>query len=206
MLECVRIESGATLFSERKLTMPTETRKYEFTGETKEFYGRTLHRIRALAPIASLSIMPGDTGGWIEAESNLTHAGAAWVAGEAIVCGKATIEGGTFRGGTFWGGTFRGGTFEGGTFRGGTFRGGTYQFVLMAQRTDGYVFTFNPDPRGPMVAAGCHYFTFPDAREHWKATRGGTQLGDESLQLLEHLEKMARLTGVWDCVEKEAKQ
>jgi hypothetical protein len=33
------------------------------------------------------------------------------------------------------------------------------------------------------------------AREHWIKTRGGTPLGDESLALVDHLERMARIQG-----------
>ena len=38
-------------------------KKYEFTGETKEVFGRTLHRIKRLSD--------GLVGGWIESEDNL---------------------------------------------------------------------------------------------------------------------------------------
>lgn len=50
-------------------------RKYEFTGETQERYGRTLHRIQRLAD--------GQVGGWIEREENLSHESTAWVSGSA---------------------------------------------------------------------------------------------------------------------------
>lgn len=58
--------------------------KYEFTGETEQFSGRTLHRIRAIVEIASLDIAVGQLGGWIEKTDNLAQvSGDAWVYGDA---------------------------------------------------------------------------------------------------------------------------
>ena len=69
-----------------------ETKKYEFTGETKEFCGRTLHRIRAL--ISFSIVAKGELGGWIEKEENLSHVyGNAWVYGNARVYGNAQVSG-----------------------------------------------------------------------------------------------------------------
>ena len=66
-------------------------KKYEFTGETKVWLGRTLHRIRALVAFGDVEV--GDLGGWIEKEENLAQEGEAWVYGEAQVCGKAQVFG-----------------------------------------------------------------------------------------------------------------
>ena len=52
-------------------------KKYEFTGETKEWCGHTLHRIRAIVDIAYAKA--GEIGGWIESESNLSEYGEAEV-------------------------------------------------------------------------------------------------------------------------------
>lgn len=60
-------------------------KKYEFTGETKEFLGHTLHRIRAVIDFGD--VKAGDLGGWIEKEENLSHEGNAWVCGNAEVWG-----------------------------------------------------------------------------------------------------------------------
>jgi carbonic anhydrase/acetyltransferase-like protein (isoleucine patch superfamily) len=69
------------------------TRKYEFTGETKQWFGRTLHRVRAVATIASIGVSVGDVGGWIETEGNLSRDGNAWVYGNAHVSGDARVYG-----------------------------------------------------------------------------------------------------------------
>ena len=70
-------------------------KKFEFTGETKVVFGKTLYRIRALVKIETeyLNVNPGDLGGWIEKEENLSHNGNAWVYGDARVYGDAWVYG-----------------------------------------------------------------------------------------------------------------
>ena len=65
--------------------------KYEFTGEVKICFGRTLHQIRA--KISFGNIAKGDIGGWIESEKNLSQDGNAWVSGDARVFGDAWVSG-----------------------------------------------------------------------------------------------------------------
>lgn len=74
--------------------MPKVQRKYEFTGETKEFSGHTLHRIRAVRDFDTefCHVKVGDLGGWIESEKNLDHDYTAWVADEAMVFEKALVS------------------------------------------------------------------------------------------------------------------
>ena len=67
-------------------------KKYELTDETKIFFDRTLHRIKALRDIGE-DVKTGDLGGWIEKESNLSHDGDAWVYGNAKVYGNAQVYG-----------------------------------------------------------------------------------------------------------------
>lgn len=69
------------------------TRKYEFTGLTREFDGRTLHQIRAARPLELSGVEVGEVGGWIEQESNLSHAGDCWVYPEAYIMENAVVEG-----------------------------------------------------------------------------------------------------------------
>ena len=64
---------------------------YEFTGETKEVLGATLHRIRATCDLPHFGVKAGDEGGWIEHTGNLS--GKAWVATEAKVFGGAEVYG-----------------------------------------------------------------------------------------------------------------
>ena len=66
-------------------------RKYEFTGETKVFLNKTLHRIRAVVDFGT--VHAGDVGGWIEKEEDLNHCGDAWIYGDAWVGGDAKVYG-----------------------------------------------------------------------------------------------------------------
>ena len=61
-------------------------KKYKFTGETKEWCGHILHRIRAIVDIAYAKA--GAVGGWIESESNLSENGNAWVYGDGSGSGN----------------------------------------------------------------------------------------------------------------------
>ena len=70
------------------------TKKYEFTGETKEVYGITLRRIRRLSD--------SFVGGWIEKEENLSHEGNCWVSGDAWVFGNARVTGNARVSGNAW--------------------------------------------------------------------------------------------------------
>ena len=65
-------------------------KKYEFTGETINFMGRTLHRIKACRDFGSAKA--GDIGGFIEKEENLSHCGNAWVFEDAKVFEDALIK------------------------------------------------------------------------------------------------------------------
>lgn len=74
-------------------------KKYEFTGETRKFRGRTLHRIRLLRDITSYyhgvvvgGFKAGSLGGWIESEKNLSQEGECWVFNEGIVYQDAVVK------------------------------------------------------------------------------------------------------------------
>ena len=60
-------------------------KKYEFTGETKEFNGVVLQRIRRISDQL--------LGGWIEQEENLSQKGDCFVYGNASVYGDASVFG-----------------------------------------------------------------------------------------------------------------
>ena len=74
-------------------------KKYELTNKTiVNADGHTLHRIRSLAMSISirnfsLAVAPGDLGGFIESEDNLSHEGDCWVFDEAQVYGNARMSG-----------------------------------------------------------------------------------------------------------------
>ena len=72
-------------------------KKYEFTKETINVFGKTLHRIRAARDFSN--VRAGDFGGFIESESNLSHDDDAWVYGDAQVYGNARVSGNAWVGG-----------------------------------------------------------------------------------------------------------
>jgi hypothetical protein len=68
-------------------------RKYELLEQdTIELDGTTLYRIRAVADVGSF-VKPGDLGGFVASEANLSHIDDAWVFGNARVSGKARVSG-----------------------------------------------------------------------------------------------------------------
>ena len=53
-----------------------------------------------------------------------------------------------------------------------------------ATRSDGYEFFLWHCEEGFYIKAGCRFFTLEEGRKHWKATRYGTPLGDETQDIL----------------------
>jgi hypothetical protein len=53
-----------------------------------------------------------------------------------------------------------------------------------ATRSDGYEFFLWHCEDGFYIKAGCRFFTLEEGRKHWKATRAGTPLGDETQDIL----------------------
>ena len=64
---------------------------------------------------------------------------------------------------------------------------GARGIVDAGSRSDGYRFIGVITEAGVIIKAGCRYFSPEDAREHWGATRPGTQLGRESVALVFHI-------------------
>ena len=53
-----------------------------------------------------------------------------------------------------------------------------------ATRSDGYEFFLWHCKEGFFVGAGCRFMDMKEARKHWAETRGGTPLGDETMDIL----------------------
>lgn len=80
--------------------MTTETsitrRKYRLTDRALTWRGHTLFRIEALQGFQTGLldfVRAGELGGWVENESNLSHAGLAWIADEAKAYQSARVQG-----------------------------------------------------------------------------------------------------------------
>jgi carbonic anhydrase/acetyltransferase-like protein (isoleucine patch superfamily) len=70
--------------------------KYKLTDQTIQLGNKTLYRIEALKKFViadGSTIRPGDVGGYIENEKNLSQEGNAWVYSGAWVFGKAEVYG-----------------------------------------------------------------------------------------------------------------
>lgn len=63
--------------------------------------------------------------------------------------------------------------------------------VVGPVRSDGYQFVMGASRS---IHAGCRVMvSLAEAREHWSTTRGGTKLGDETMLILDYLERMASI-------------
>ena len=81
----------------------------------------------------------------------------------------------------------RGANLRGANLQGAHLQGATKSLggpVRRAARADGYEFFLWPTDAGWRVKAGCRFFDMDEAWRHWEGTRGGTALGDESLDIL----------------------
>ena len=115
--------------------------KYEFTAETKLYFGITLKRIRATAAIEKFDVAAGDLGGWIEDEKNLDQYGDAWVSGDAWVFGNARVYGNAQVCGDVWGKSPL------------YIQGTKYAFYMAAANK---------------VGCGCQVFTFAGWHKFWR--------------------------------------
>jgi hypothetical protein len=73
--------------------------------------------------------------------------------------------------------------------------GGT-NLVDAGQRSDGYRFIGWVKNGVLQIRAGCHDLSIIEARKHWAKTRGRTQLGDETMVILDHIERVAKIRGL----------
>ena len=71
-------------------TTNTENKKYILTGETIDYRGHKLYRIKAIKSFNG--IRKGSLGGWIESEDNLSQEGDCWILHEAKVFRKAKVS------------------------------------------------------------------------------------------------------------------
>ena len=119
--------------------------------------------------------------------------------------GGAYLRGAYLRGADFRGAYLRGADLRGADLRGAHLRGaylrGAYlgeQWVIQGPaRSDGYFFFLQhlKDDKEPMIRAGCHNLSLPDAMKHWEETRGGTPLGAETFAIIDCMVQLATIRG-----------
>ena len=93
----------------------------------------------------------------------------------------AVLTGAVLHGAVLHGAVLRGADLTGADLTGATVKG----LLRRATRADGYEFTLWDCQGGFFISAGCRWFTMAEARQHWTATRAGTPLGYESLDILD---------------------
>jgi bifunctional N-acetylglucosamine-1-phosphate-uridyltransferase/glucosamine-1-phosphate-acetyltransferase GlmU-like protein len=76
------------------------SKKYILTQDTISHSGKILHKIKALKDFGD--IKAGELGGYIEAESNLSHDGNCWVYSNAQVYGDAIVSDNAIVAGNAW--------------------------------------------------------------------------------------------------------
>ena len=105
------------------------------------------------------------------------------------------IDGETLAGANLYGANLYGADLCGADLRSADLCGAS--IILGGHRSDGYFFTaIQSSARNEIIIhAGCRRFTPAEARAHWAATRAGTQLGKESLAIVDHLERLAKIRG-----------
>ena len=149
-------------------------RKYELTDETKEVFGKTLHRIRALKAFGDVEA--GELGGWIEREENLSQEGLCWVSGNGQVFGDARVSGDA----TVYGDMAIQRTRD------------YLTFGPAGSRND--ITTFGSDANGSvLVCCGCFYGTLEEFARKVEKTHGDNQFGKEYRAAIE-LAKVRFLT------------
>ena len=107
-----------------------------------------------------------------------------WLRGEG---GKRAYLEGANLGGAYLEGAY----LEGAYLRGANLEGAKINndktaigILRRATRSDGWEFFLWHCEDGFYIKAGCRFFTMEEGRKHWKATRAGTPLGDETMDIL----------------------
>lgn len=192
-------------------------RKYEFTGNTRG----SLKRIRRISDgalggwiesecnlshegqcwVSDNALVFGDA--WVsdnaEVSRNAQVSGDAWVFGNAQVSGDARVAGNAW---VFGDAQVAGDAWVAGNAQvfGDAQVAGNARItsvVKMVSRSDRYTFTVFPCADGVWrLTAGCWFFTMDEAWKHWETTRAGTDLGEETFDILvmfeHHIERETR--------------
>jgi hypothetical protein len=98
----------------------------------------------------------------------------------------AYLTGAYLRGANLIGAYLEGANLEGANLEGAKINNGKIAIGILrrATRADGWEFFLWHCEDGFYIKAGCRFFTMEEGHKHWKATRAGTPLGDESLDIL----------------------
>ena len=115
----------------------------------------------------------------------------------------ASLDGASLVGARLDGARLVGASLDGARLDGANFDK-NQKFIAGGARSDGWYFHLtNFGDEGWRIKAGCRNLTLAKARKHWQDTRGGTPLGDETMLILDHMERLAALRG-WDLSEAKS--
>lgn len=149
-------------------------KKYELTSETKDVFGTTLYRIRALISFGFVNA--GEVGGWIEKKSNLAQEGNAWVYDDAMVYGDARVSGNAMVSGNA---RVSGNTMVSGNARvyddAEVLRPDHLLTVGAIGSRDGFTTFFRTKDKKIKVVCGCFYGTIAEFAEKVKQTHGDSK-------------------------------
>jgi hypothetical protein len=103
----------------------------------------------------------------------------------------ANLQDADLRGAILQGTNLQGADLRGAFLRGAILQGAKINndktaigVLRRATRSDGWEFFLWHCEDGFYIKAGCRFFTLEEGRKHWKATRAGTPLGDETQDIL----------------------
>jgi len=116
----------------------------------------------------------------------------------------ANLRGANLRGANlrdaYLGGADLGVAYLGGAYLRDAYLGGAdlrgADVIHCGDRSDGYGFFAHIREDKIWIIAGCRYFNITDAAKHWKVTRDGTQLGNESQQILKNARALVKIRGL----------
>jgi hypothetical protein len=99
---------------------------------------------------------------------------------------RADLRGADLRGADLTGAYLTGAYLTGAYLRGAKINNDKTAIGVLrrATRSDGYEFFLWHCQEGFFIKAGCRFFTLEEGRKHWKASRAGTPLGDETQDIL----------------------
>jgi len=108
----------------------------------------------------------------------------------------ANLSRADFLGANLSGANLSGANLSGADFLGAKINDKTAIGILRrAPRSDGYEFFLWHCQEGYFIKAGCRFLDMEAARQHWTATRAGTPLGDESLEILDFFDAAIKRQG-----------
>jgi hypothetical protein len=109
---------------------------------------------------------------------------------------NADLRGASLRGASLQGAYLEGAYLQGADLQGADLRNADLEgakinndktaigVLRRATRSDGWEFFLWHCGDDFYIKAGCRFFTLAESRKHWKLTRGGTPLGDETMDIL----------------------